>query len=72
MKLNPYLISAYLQSRGFGDAKEAGVLNCYECGKCAFVCPVRRPMTQYMKYAKAGIKREEAGENNGKKEAVKK
>jgi Na+-translocating ferredoxin:NAD+ oxidoreductase RnfC subunit len=31
-----------------------------ECGCCAFSCPAKRPLTQYMKLAKAALRDHEA------------
>ncbi|MDR1329677.1 MAG: electron transport complex subunit RsxC [Oscillospiraceae bacterium] len=33
---------------------------CMECGCCAFSCPAKRPLTQYMKLAKAALRNHEA------------
>jgi electron transport complex protein RnfC len=32
---------------------EYGVLNCIECGSCAYVCPSKRRILQYIRYSKS-------------------
>lgn len=41
----------------FEIAEALKVMECIECGCCSYVCPSRRPMTHYMKAAKAEIMR---------------
>ncbi len=41
----------------FELAEALKVMECIECGCCSYVCPSRRPMTHYMKAAKAEIMR---------------
>jgi electron transport complex protein RnfC len=44
---------------GFYDkCLDLGAENCIECGLCAFVCPARRPLVQFIVHAKQAIKRE--------------
>ena len=56
MSLQPY----YLQTLGEFDkpdeAKEAGVLNCMECGCCSYVCPSNRPIVDYIRLSKLQIR----------------
>lgn len=37
------------------DYERLHVLDCMECGSCAFQCPARRPLTHYIKLAKAEL-----------------
>lgn len=50
--LMPALISLASQSNNWKLAEDYNVLDCIECGLCSFVCPAKRNMVQYMKYAK--------------------
>jgi electron transport complex protein RnfC len=52
MGLNPGLLSRLIEKGRFEEAKEHGVLDCFECGSCSYVCPSNRPMTQFNKWAK--------------------
>jgi len=31
------------------------VMNCMECGACAYICPAKRPLVQHFRRAKAEI-----------------
>ena len=53
MKLVPSTLSILAECERYDEAKEAGVTACIECGVCAYVCPAKRPMVQFMKIAKA-------------------
>jgi len=52
MGLNPGLMSQLVEKGKFEEALQHGVLDCFECGSCSFVCPSRRPITQFAKWAK--------------------
>jgi len=39
----------------FNIAESLDVMECMECGCCSYVCPSKRPMTHYMRAAKAEI-----------------
>jgi electron transport complex protein RnfC len=57
MGLNPALISQLVEKGRFDEAVEQGIMDCFECGSCAFVCPSRRPVVHYAKWAKREIAR---------------
>jgi len=60
MGLDPRSISIYVESgRGAEAAKFHFEDDCFECGSCAFVCPARRPLTQFLKIARQEIYRAE-------------
>jgi electron transport complex protein RnfC len=42
----------------FEKCRELAVDNCVECGLCAYVCPARRPLVQYLVHAKSVLARE--------------
>lgn len=57
MSLEPYLLQILGE---FGDAqgaKDAGVLNCLECGCCSYVCPSNRPIVDYIRLSKLEIRK---------------
>ena len=39
----------------FDDAREYGALDCIECGACVYICPAKRPLLQYIRFAKMEI-----------------
>jgi electron transport complex protein RnfC len=53
-----------VESEEFGLAENYNVMDCMECGSCAFVCPSFRPLVQHFRRAKAEI--------NAKRRKVKK
>ena len=56
MHLMPMKIEAAVLSGDWEDAKKYGVLNCIECGCCAYNCPAKRPLTQAIRLGKKTIK----------------
>ncbi len=55
LHLLPSEIALAVENRDFERAKGLGVLDCMECGACAYVCPSTRPIIHLIKYAKAQI-----------------
>jgi electron transport complex protein RnfC len=39
----------------FDNAREYGALDCIECGCCTYICPSKRPLLHYIRFAKAEI-----------------
>ena len=56
--LLPCMIALYADKRNWEETRKYDVLDCIECGACAYVCPAKRPLVQYIKWAKAGIANE--------------
>lgn len=52
MGLNPMEAALYTEAEHFADALAYGVRSCFECGSCAYMCPAKRPLVQFMKLAK--------------------
>lgn len=52
MGLNPMEAGLYTEAEHYADALAHGVRSCFECGSCAYMCPARRPLVQFMKLAK--------------------
>jgi electron transport complex protein RnfC len=56
MLLNPSSLSVFVERLRFDDAERMHVMDCIECGCCAFVCPSRRPMVHHFRRAKLEIR----------------
>jgi electron transport complex protein RnfC len=52
MGLMPTHISSFIRHERFMDAKDYGVLDCIECGCCAYICPAKLPLVHTIKYGK--------------------
>jgi electron transport complex protein RnfC len=52
MKLSPSEMSQAIEADNISVAGELGVMNCFECGSCAYVCPASRPLVQHFRRAK--------------------
>ncbi len=57
MSLMPCLLGNVIESERFDLAAENHVMDCLECGACAYVCPAHRPLVQHMRRAKAEIRK---------------
>lgn len=57
MGLSPNEIGIYVEAGRAQDTGPFGVFECFECGCCAFVCPAKRPLVQFIRLAKAKAKR---------------
>jgi electron transport complex protein RnfC len=57
MKLQPCLLCAAIEGKRFDLAQKGHVMDCMECGACAYVCPSRRPLVQQFRRAKAELRR---------------
>jgi len=57
MRLNPSALSIFAERMRFEDTKEYNVMDCIECGCCAYVCPSRRPMVHHFRRAKAEVRK---------------
>jgi electron transport complex protein RnfC len=55
MQLAPTTLMYRVKREFFGEAKDLGIANCFECGACAYACPAKIPLLDYMKYGKARI-----------------
>jgi electron transport complex protein RnfC len=54
-QLLPLKLEAFGMNERFDDAREFGALDCIECGACDFICPAKRPLLQYIRFAKMEI-----------------
>jgi electron transport complex protein RnfC len=57
MGLQPNEIGVYVEAGKAGDTGPFGLFECFECGCCAFVCPAKRPLVQFIRLAKMKAKR---------------
>ena len=55
MFLNPSRLVQTVRAERPEMAKELHILDCFECASCAFVCPSRIPLVQYMRVGKAMV-----------------
>ncbi len=52
MGLEPKEIGIYVEAGRGEDTEPFGVFDCFECGSCAYVCPAKRPLVQFIRMAK--------------------
>lgn len=67
MGLNPGLISLAINRDRLDLAEEYGIMDCIECGLCAYLCPSRRNIVQAIKAAKIKIRNSKIGTPDAKK-----
>jgi electron transport complex protein RnfC len=53
--LVPTTLMYRVKAGDFQEAGKLGVANCYECGSCAYTCPAKIPLVDYLKFGKAKI-----------------
>ena len=58
MSLEPYLLQTLGEFSGDEEARDAGVLNCLECGCCSYICPSNRPILDYIRLSKNRVRRQ--------------
>jgi electron transport complex protein RnfC len=57
MGLLPNEIGVYVEAGRAGDTSPFGVFECFECGCCAYTCPAKRPLVQFIRLAKMRAKK---------------
>jgi Na+-translocating ferredoxin:NAD+ oxidoreductase subunit C len=57
MGLEPKEIGVFVEANRAEDTAQFGVFDCFECGSCAFICPAKRPLVQFIRLAKMKAKR---------------
>ena len=70
MTLNPLMIMRSLKEGNVDRAKKFGLMDCIECGCCAFVCPAHIRIVQRLRLGK-GIVRTKMAQERAKMEAEK-
>ena len=68
MRLSPVLIKRELEAGNIEKAKRFGLMDCIECGCCAFICPSHVKLVQRIRQGK-GIVRAQMAAERTKKEA---
>ncbi|MDD5225715.1 MAG: SLBB domain-containing protein, partial [Candidatus Omnitrophica bacterium] len=53
VSLSPAMITLASEQKEFSVAEEWNVMECIECGNCAYVCPSKRPMLELIRFARA-------------------
>ena len=48
-------LSTMIEAAEFAMAEQNYVMDCVECGTCAYICPAKRPLVQHFRRAKAEI-----------------
>ncbi|MBW1740536.1 MAG: electron transport complex subunit RsxC [Deltaproteobacteria bacterium] len=56
MGLEPNNIGIYVEAGRGAETEQFGIDDCFECGSCAFVCPAKRPLVQFIRLAKMKIR----------------
>ena len=62
MRLHPNEITNFCEFGYFSEAEGVELFNCIECGCCAYVCPAKRPLVQYVKHGKSEVLAMRAGQ----------
>jgi electron transport complex protein RnfC len=57
MGLSPKEIGIYVEAGKGHLTEQFGVMECFECGCCAYVCPAKRPMVQFCRIGKMQVKK---------------
>ncbi len=60
--LSPVMINIGLNSDDMDGAVKAGLLDCIECGSCAFVCPARIKLVQRFRVGKQRFRAQQAAQ----------
>ncbi len=66
MQLLSGVISCYVENGNYDLAEKHHIMDCIECGACAFACPGHRPLVQHIRRGKAEIRARQARERNKK------
>jgi len=56
MGLEPRDISIYAERGRYADTPRFGLWDCFECGSCAYVCPAKRPLVQFIRASKLRLR----------------
>ena len=57
MNLNPGALATAIESEKFDIAAHNHLMDCIECGSCAYICPAHRPLVQHFRRGKAEIRK---------------
>jgi electron transport complex protein RnfC len=57
MGLSPNEIGIYVEGGRAEETSQFGLFECFECGCCAYTCPAKRPLVQFIRLAKMKAKK---------------
>ncbi len=57
MGLAPKEVAIYVEADKGHLTTKFGIMDCFECGCCAYVCPAKRPLVQFARLAKIAVKK---------------
>ncbi len=57
MGLSPNEIGIYVEAGRAEETSRFGLFECFECGCCAYTCPAKRPLVQFIRLAKMKVKK---------------
>jgi len=57
MRLMPNTLSEMIEAEDNQGAEGLDVMDCIECGACAYECPAHRPLVQHLRRAKSEIQK---------------
>ncbi|MCU0612841.1 MAG: electron transport complex subunit RsxC [Candidatus Eisenbacteria bacterium] len=60
MHLVPSTLAKLCKLGREAKAKDAGLLDCFECGSCAYGCPAKIPLVHWLRVGKASLRRNKA------------
>ncbi len=55
MGLEPWLISVVSEKAMWEKAEHEKITDCMECGACAYTCPAKRPLLDYIRLGKSTV-----------------
>lgn len=67
MGLMPNMIGIYAERGNWDGAEKWNAMDCFECGSCAYVCPSKRPIVDWVRQAKRAINDRRRREREAKK-----
>ena len=56
MYLTPNRICGFVNNDLIERSEEIGIMDCIECGACAYICPSKRPLLRWLKQGKVGVR----------------
>jgi len=69
MKLLPTQLVTLVKNKKYEEAGEMNINSCIECGSCAYVCPSKIPLVQYVRLGKGALRKISARQRAKKEEA---
>ena len=55
-------LSQFIEADDIDGAIKVSMMDCIECGSCAYVCPAHRPLVQHIRRGKAVVMARRAAE----------